>query len=329
MALRIAINGFGRIGRCAARIILDRDDCELVAINDTAKREITRHLLKYDSVHGEFKKDVEIVGEDIKVDGKLIKMSSTREPREIDFNGADVVLECTGAFLTKEKCQPYIDQGIKLVVMSAPAKDDTPTFVMGVNESSYNGDKIISNASCTTNGLAPIAKVLDDKFGIVKGLMTTVHAYTASQPLLDTKGGDFRKSRAAATNIIPTTTGAAKAIGLVLPNLQGKLNGLALRVPVPNVSMVDLTAVLAKDTTIDEVNDAFKEYAFKNPEILLVDEDGRVSTDFISSSYSSVYVKDMTQLIDKNLIKVLAWYDNEWGYSTRLVDLALYAGAKI
>lgn len=329
MALRIAINGFGRIGRCAARIILDRDDCELVAINDTAKREITRHLLKYDSVHGEFKKDVEIVGEDIKVDGKLIKMSSTREPREIDFNGADVVLECTGAFLTKEKCQPYIDQGIKLVVMSAPAKDDTPTFVMGVNESSYSGDKIISNASCTTNGLAPIAKVLDDKFGIVKGLMTTVHAYTASQPLLDTKGGDFRKSRAAATNIIPTTTGAAKAIGLVLPNLQGKLNGLALRVPVPNVSMVDLTAVLAKDTTIDEVNDAFKEYALKNPEILLVDEDGRVSTDFISSSYSSVYVKDMTQLMDKNLIKVLAWYDNEWGYSTRLVDLALYAGAKI
>lgn len=330
MALKIAINGFGRIGRCAARIILQRDDCELVAINDTAKREITRYLLKYDSIHGEFKKDVEVVGDDLKIDGKIIKMFSTRDLNELDFKGcgAEVVLECTGAFLTKEKCEPYINKGLDLVVMSAPAKDDTQTFVMGVNEKTYNGEKIISNASCTTNGLAPVAKVLDDSFGIVSGLMTTAHAYTASQPLLDTKGGDFRKSRAAATNIIPTTTGAAKAIGLVLPNLKGKLNGLALRVPVPNVSMVDLTAVLSKSTTLDEINLAFKSYAKTNPEILLFDEDSRVSTDFITSSYSSIVAGDMTQLINGNLVKVLAWYDNEWGYSSRLVDLAVFAGEK-
>lgn len=329
MALKIAINGFGRIGRCVARIILDRDDVELVAINDTAKREITRYLLKYDSVHGEFKKDVLVVGDDISVDGKIIKMSSTREPSEIDFNGADIVLECTGAFLTKEKCKPYLDKGLDLVVMSAPAKDDTPTFVMGVNEDSYNGEKIISNASCTTNGLAPVAKVLDDAFGIVSGLMTTTHAYTASQPLLDTKSKDFRKSRAAAINIIPTTTGAAKAIGLVLPNLNGKLNGLALRVPVPDVSMVDLTAVLAKKTTIEEINEAFKNYAKTNPEILLFDEDFRVCSDFVTSSYSSIVAGDMTQLVDGNLVKVLAWYDNEWGYSSRLVDLAVYAAKRL
>ncbi|QKF64164.1 type I glyceraldehyde-3-phosphate dehydrogenase [Campylobacter corcagiensis] len=328
MALKIAINGFGRIGRCVARIILNRDDVELVAINDTAKREITRYLLKYDSVHGEFKKDVLVVGDDISVDGKVIKMSSTREPSEIDFNGADVVLECTGAFLTKESCKPYLDKGLNLVVMSAPAKDDTPTFVMGVNHELYSGEKIISNASCTTNGLAPVAKVLDDKFGIVSGLMTTTHAYTASQPLLDTKSKDFRKSRAAATNIIPTTTGAAKAIGLVLPNLKGKLNGLALRVPVADVSMVDLTAVLAKKVTTEEINSAFKDYAKKNPEILLFDEDFRVSSDFITSSYSSVVASDMTQIVDGNLVKVLAWYDNEWGYSSRLVDLAVYAAKK-
>ncbi|NLY04147.1 MAG: type I glyceraldehyde-3-phosphate dehydrogenase [Campylobacter sp.] len=328
MALKVAINGFGRIGRCVARIVLEREDIELVAINDTAKREITRYLLQYDSVHGEFKRKVEVINDEyISVDGRKIRVFSTREPKELGFKdeGAEVVLECTGAFLTKEKCEPYLEGGIKLVVMSAPAKDDTPTFVMGVNHESYKGESIISNASCTTNCLGPVAKVLDDKFGIEKGFMTTAHAYTASQPLLDTKDKDFRRSRAAATNIVPTTTGAAKAIGLVLPNLQGKLHGLSLRVPVPNVSMVDLTALLSKDATVQEINEAFKEYALKNHEILLVDEDCRVSSDFISSPYSSVLASDMTSVVDGNLVKVLAWYDNEWGYSQRLVDLALYA----
>ncbi|CZE47050.1 type I glyceraldehyde-3-phosphate dehydrogenase [Campylobacter geochelonis] len=329
MALKVAINGFGRIGRCAARIILDRDDVELVAINDTAKRDITRYLLQYDSVHREFKKKVEVIDDDyIAVDGKKIRVFSTRDPQELGFKefGAEVVLECTGAFLTTQKCQAYIDMGMKLVVMSAPAKDDTPTFVMGVNEHTYKGQNIISNASCTTNCLAPIAKVIDEKFGIVKGYMTTAHAYTASQNLLDVKGKDFRKSRAAAINIIPTTTGAAKAISLVLPNLKGKLNGLSLRVPVPNVSMVDLSVLVSKDVTAQEVNAAFSEYANGSMRgILLVDEDERVSSDFISSSYSSIVAKDVTGVVDSNMVKVMAWYDNEWGYSTRLVDLAVYA----
>ena len=219
MALKVAINGFGRIGRCVARIALNRDDIEVVAINDTAKREVTRYLLQYDTVHGEFNKKVEVISDDcIAIDGKKIKVYSTRDANELDYAGlgAEVVLECTGAFLTTEKCQPFLNNGIKKVVMSAPAKDDTPTFVMGVNHETYAGQAIISNASCTTNCLGPIAKVLDDELGIEKGLMTTIHAYTNGQSLVDVKCRDFRRSRAAACNIIPTTTGAAKAINLVL-----------------------------------------------------------------------------------------------------------------
>lgn len=329
MALKVAINGFGRIGRCVARIVSNRNDVEIVAINDTAKRDITRYLLQYDTVHGEFNKKVEVIDDNnISIGGNQIPVFSTRDPKELKFKecGADVVIECTGAFLTKESCKPYIDMGIDLVVMSAPAKDDTPTFVVGVNHAEYKGQNIISNASCTTNCLAPIAKVLNDKFGIEKGLVTTVHAYTASQNLLDVKAKDFRKSRAAAQNIIPTTTGAARAISLVIPSLKGKMNGLALRVPVPNVSMVDLTATLQKNVSIEDINLAFKEYedgAMKG--ILLLDYDKRVSSDFIGTSYSSIIAQDMTQLIENNMVKVLAWYDNEWGYSTRLVDLAIYA----
>lgn len=329
MALKIAINGFGRIGRCAARIALTRDDVELVAINDTAKREITRYLLQYDSVHREFGKKVEIIDDDyIAVDGKKIRVFSTRDPKELKFSdyGSECVLECTGAFLTSEDCQAHIDNGAKLVVISAPAKDDTPTFVMGVNNAEYKGQKIISNASCTTNCLAPVAKIIDKEFGIVKGLMTTAHAYTATQSLLDVKTKDFRRSRAAALNIIPTTTGAAKAISLVLPNLKGKMHGMALRVPVPNVSMVDLNVLVAKDVSADEVNAKFREYA--NGELkgfLLVDEDKRVSSDFTTSTYSSIVSPDLTQVVDKNMLKVMAWYDNEWGYSVRLIDLAVYA----
>ncbi|MDR1554685.1 MAG: glyceraldehyde-3-phosphate dehydrogenase, partial [Campylobacteraceae bacterium] len=229
MALKVAINGFGRIGRCAARILNERENIELVAINDTASRDMTKQLLKYDSVHGIFKGDVEWLEEDYLQIGKSkVKMFSTRDPKELDFvkYGADVVLECTGAFLTQEKAQIFIDKGAKKVIFSAPAKDDTPTFVLGVNEKTYNGEKIVSNASCTTNCLAPIAKIIDDEFGILKGLMTTIHSYTNDQNLLDVKHSrDLRRARAAALNMIPTTTGAAKAIGLVLPHLKGKLHG--------------------------------------------------------------------------------------------------------
>lgn len=327
--IKIAINGFGRIGRCAARIALNRDDVELIAINDTAKRDLTRYLLQYDTVHGEFGKKVEVINDDyISVDGKKIKVFSTREPGELKFAdiGAEVVLECTGAFLTTEKSQVYINNGIKKVVMSAPAKDDTPTFVMGVNEKTYAGQDIISNASCTTNCLGPVAKILDDELGIEKGLMTTIHAYTHGQSLVDVKGRDFRRSRAAACNIIPTSTGAAKAINLVLPQLKGKMHGQSVRVPVPNVSMVDLNVLTKKETTKEELNEIFRTYqngAMKG--ILFVDDDERVSSDFCTNPYSSIVASDLTQVICGNMIKVMSWYDNEWGYSNRLIDLAVYA----
>lgn len=327
--IKIAINGFGRIGRCAARIALNRDDVELIAINDTAKRDLTRYLLQYDTVHGEFGKKVEVINDDyISVDGKKIRVFSTREPGELKFAdlGAEVVLECTGAFLTTEKSQVYINNGIKKVVMSAPAKDDTPTFVMGVNEKTYAGQDIISNASCTTNCLGPVAKILDDELGIEKGLMTTIHAYTHGQSLVDVKGRDFRRSRAAACNIIPTSTGAAKAINLVLPQLKGKMHGQSVRVPVPNVSMVDLNVLTKKETTKDELNEIFRTYqngAMKG--ILFVDDDERVSSDFCTNPYSSIVASDLTQVIYGNMIKVMSWYDNEWGYSNRLIDLAVYA----
>lgn len=328
MSVKIAINGFGRIGRCAARIIFERDDCELVAINDTAKREMTRYLLKFDSVHKEFKHDVSVIDDDyIAIDGKKIRVFSTRDVNELDFAGceADVVLECTGANLTTQKCEAFIKNGIKKVVMSAPAKDDTPTFVMGVNTDNYKGEAIISNASCTTNCLAPVAKVLDDKFGIAKGLMTTIHAYTNGQSILDAKAKDFRRSRAAATNIIPTTTGAAKAIGKVMPNLLGKMHGQSIRVPVPNVSLVDLTAVLKRQTSVDEINQAFRDAAngaFKDK--IFIDDEYRVSSDFCTHPASSIFVTDTTQVICGDMIKVIAWYDNEWGYSARLVDMGVF-----
>jgi glyceraldehyde 3-phosphate dehydrogenase len=330
MALKVAINGFGRIGRCVARIIDSRDDVELVCVNDTAKREMTEQLLKYDSVHGSFDGVVKTLDEDYMQIGKSkVKMFSTRDPKELNFvdYGVDIVLECTGAFLTQEKAQVFIDQGIKKVLFSAPAKDsDTPTFVMGVNEHEYKGQSIVSNASCTTNCLGPIAKVLDDAFGIDKGLMTTIHAYTNDQNILDVKHSkDLRRARAAAVNMIPTTTGAAKAIGLVLPQLQGRLHGQSVRVPTPNVSMVDLNVLVKKDTSIEEINALLKEKAENELKgILLVDEEYRVSQDFQTSSYSSVVAADLTQVIAGNMVKVMSWYDNEWGYSNRLIDMALH-----
>ena len=324
MALKIAINGFGRIGRCSARIIENDPNYELCIINDTAERKVTRYLLKYDTVHGEFNKEVEVLDDDhIAIGGRKVRVYSTRNIEDLDLSGIDVVLECTGKFLTTETCETYLKQGAKKVIMSAPAKDDTPTFVLGVNANTYAGQKIISNASCTTNCLGPVTRVLEDNFGIEKGLMTTIHAYTNGQSLLDVKCRDLRRSRAAAQNIIPTTTGAAKAMKLVMPSLEGKLHGQSVRVPVPNVSMVDLTAVLGKKTSKEELNETFVKASKESLKgIMLVDFDERVSTDFMTCAYSSIVAADLTQVICGDMIKVMAWYDNEWGYSKRLVEMA-------
>lgn len=329
MSLKVAINGTGRIGMIVAKIIMGRDDIELVAINTTAKPDMLEYLFKYDSVHSGI--DAKVIDEKtIMLGGKNVTMFSTRDLNELDFGaaGAEVVIECTGVFLTTEKAQAYLKNGVKKVVMSAPAKDDTPTYVLNINTNEYKGESIISNASCTTNCLAPICKVLDDNFGIENGLMTTIHAYTNDQNILDVKHPkDKRRARAAALNMIPTTTGAAKAISLVMPKLKGKLNGYAMRVPTPNVSVVDLTVNLEKDVTIEEVNAVFNaaaEGSFKG--LIEIDNDKRVSSDFVGSTYSSTYVPDMTSVVNGKTVKVLSWYDNEWGYSSRLVDMCVFVG---
>ncbi|ECP9118545.1 aldehyde dehydrogenase, partial [Campylobacter jejuni] len=276
MAVKVAINGFGRIGRCVARIILERNDIELVAINDTTDIELTKYLFKYDTVHGEFKGSVDSEGDDLVVNGKKIKVFKSRNVKDLDFakHGAQIVLECTGAHLTMAKCQEFIDMGVQKVIMSAPAKDDTPTYVLGVNSELYKGESIISNASCTTNCLGPVCRVLQDNFGIEKGLMTTIHAYTNGQSIIDAKAKDKRRSRAAAQNIIPTSTGAAKAMKLVMPELNGKLHGQSMRVPVIDVSSVDLTAQLSRKVSKDEINEAFRKAAATNLKgILMVDDD--------------------------------------------------------
>lgn len=331
MAVKVAINGLGRIGRCAARIIASRNDVELVAVNVSGSEEMIQYNLKYDTVHGP-KFDVKVEGGYIYIGKDKAKILSERDPAKIDFAscGADVVLECTGAFLSQDTCQAYVDNGVKKVVISAPAKDDTPTFVIGANEHTYAGQAIVSNASCTTNGLAPVARVLDEAFGIEKGLMTTIHSYTSSQPILDAKDKkDPRKGRAGATNLTPSSTGAAKAIGLVMPHLKGKLNGQAIRVPTPNVSLVDLTVTLKKDVTKDEVIAAFKASAEGNLKgILGIDEEYRVSSDFNGETLSTVVPLDTIQVIEGNMVKVLSWYDNEWGYSTRLVEMGIHIATK-
>jgi glyceraldehyde 3-phosphate dehydrogenase len=332
MAVKVAITGFGRIGRCVARILDKRDDVELVAVNDTTDREMTKYLLKYDSVHGTFDGDVEILEDDYMQIGKnRVKFLNDRDPNNLDFAkyGAEVLLECTGVFYTQEKSQVYIDKGIKKVIFSAPAKDKaTPTFVMGVNEDQYDGQQIISNASCTTNALGPITKVIDDAFGIEKGLITTCHSYTNDQNILDVKHSkDPRRARAAAVNMIPTSTGAAKAIGLVMPHLNGKLNGQAIRVPTPNVSLIDLNVLVKKKSSQEEVNAAF-EAAAKGAmsRYIMVDNDKRVSSDFIGCEISAIVASDLTQVMGDDMIKVMAWYDNEWGYSCRLIDMAAHIG---
>jgi glyceraldehyde 3-phosphate dehydrogenase len=329
MALKVAINGTGRIGIIVAKIIASRDDIELVALNTTAKPDMLVYLLKYDSVHRGI--DAKIIDENtIEIGGKLVRMFSDRNLENVDFGGAGatVVIECTGVFLDQKSCQGYLKNGVTKVVMSAPAKDDSPTYVIGVNEKEYQGEEIISNASCTTNCLGPICKVLDDAFGIENALMTTIHSYTNDQNVLDVKHAkDPRRARAAALNMIPTSTGAAKAIGKVMPQLLGKLNGYAMRVPTPDVSVVDLTANLKTEVTKEQITQAFVDAsngAFSG--LIEVDFDKRVSTDFVGSTYSSTYVPDMTSVVDGKTVKVLAWYDNEWGYSSRLVDMTVLVG---
>lgn len=331
MALKVAINGTGRIGMIVAKIIMARDDIELVALNTTSKPDMLEYLFKYDSVHTGI--DAKVIDDStIELNGRAVTMFSDRDPANIDFSsaGAQLVIECTGVFLTTKLAQKYLQGSVKKVVMSAPAKDDTPTFVYNINTDAYAGEAIISNASCTTNCLAPICKVLDDEYGIENGLMTTIHSYTNDQNVLDVKHvKDKRRARAAAVNMIPTTTGAAKAIALVMPQLKGKLNGYAMRVPTPDVSVVDLTVNLKKDTTKEEINALFEKASKTNFEGLIeVDNDKRVSSDFIGSTYSSTFVPDMTSVVDGNTVKVLAWYDNEWGYSSRLVDMCVFVGNK-
>ena len=329
MAVKVAINGTGRIGMIVAKIVTSRDDIELVAINTTAKPDMLEYLFKYDSVHEGV--EAKVLDENtIEINGKKVVMSSTRNPEELEFGkaGAEVVVECTGVFLTTESAKAYLKDGVKKVVMSAPAKDDTPTYVLNINTDEYKGEAIISNASCTTNGLAPLCKVLDDEFGIENGLMTTIHSYTNDQNILDVKHKkDMRRARAAAVNMIPTTTGAAKAIGKVMPQLNGKLNGYAMRVPTPDVSVVDLTVNLKKPVSKEIVNAAFEKAAATNFKGLIeIDNDKRVSSDFVGSTYSCTYVPDMVSVVDEKTLKVLAWYDNEWGYSSRLVDMCVFVG---
>ncbi|AXX91277.1 type I glyceraldehyde-3-phosphate dehydrogenase [Malaciobacter molluscorum LMG 25693] len=332
MAVKVAINGFGRIGRCVARIIANRDDVELVAINDTASIEMLEYITKYDTVHGTFDGDVKVENGYLKMGNINAKLYSTRDASELTFTkdcGAEVILECTGAYLTTEKCQVHLDNGAKKVVMSAPAKDDTPTFVLGVNEDKYEGQAIVSNASCTTNCLGPVAKALDDAFGIEKGLMTTIHSYTNDQNILDVKHKkDKRRSRAGALNMIPTTTGAAKAMRLVMPQLDGKLHGQSVRVPTPNVSMVDVNLLVKKDTTKEEVNALFETKAKELAGIIAVDNEMMVSSDLVGNTNSTIIAADLTQVIGGNMIKVMTWYDNEWGYSSRLIDMAVYVSNK-
>ncbi|MEW5831245.1 MAG: type I glyceraldehyde-3-phosphate dehydrogenase [Campylobacterota bacterium] len=330
MALKIAINGFGRIGRSVTRVIAGREDVELVAINDMASIEMMLYLLQNDSVHGPFHADAAIADADhLLVGGKRVRIFGEKDPEQLDFAalGAEVVLECSGLFLTGASTRHHLGKGVKKVILSAPTQDDAiPTYVLGVNEHLYRGEAIISNASCTTNCLGPIAKILEETFGIEKGLMTTIHAYTNGQAIIDSAHGtDMRRSRAAGVNMVPTTTGAAKAISLVLPSLEGKLHGQSVRVPTPDVSMVDLNVLVQGQTTKEELGALFKSYALNQLKgILEVDERYRVSQDFVGSSFSATVAEDLIQVIDGNLVKIMAWYDNEWGYSNRLVEMALF-----
>ncbi|MCA0986792.1 type I glyceraldehyde-3-phosphate dehydrogenase [Guptibacillus algicola] len=333
MATKVGINGFGRIGRNVFRAALNNPNVEIVAVNDLTDANMLAHLLKYDTIHGELNVEVEVNGENLVVNGSEIKVLSERDPAQLGWGdlGVEVVVESTGRFTNREDAAKHMEAGAKKVIISAPAKNEDITVVLGVNEDKYDADNhhVLSNASCTTNCLAPVAKVLNDKFGIKRGLMTTVHSYTNDQQILDLPHKDYRRARAAAENIIPTSTGAAKAVSLVLPELDGKLNGMAMRVPTPNVSIVDLVAELDADVTVDEVNAALKEAAEGDLQGYLgYSEEPLVSKDYNGNPHSSIVDAISTMNIDGNMVKVVSWYDNEWGYSNRVVDLVDYVASK-
>ncbi|MFI0464732.1 MULTISPECIES: type I glyceraldehyde-3-phosphate dehydrogenase [Saccharopolyspora] len=335
MTVRVGINGFGRIGRNFWRAATASDhDIEIVAANDLGDVATMAHLLKYDSILGRLDQEVKVTGEGIEVGGKLIKILAERDPGKLPWGdlGVDVVVESTGFFTNAADARKHVDEGgAKKVIISAPAKGEDLTVVLGVNDDKYDGSQtIISNASCTTNCLAPMVKVLDDAFGIEQGLMTTIHAYTQDQNLQDAPHKDLRRARAAAVNVVPTSTGAAKAIGLVLPELNGKLDGYALRVPVPTGSVTDLTATVRKDATVESVNEAFKAAAAegKLKGILKYNEDPIVSADIVTDPHSTIYDSPLTKVIG-NQVKIVGWYDNEWGYSNRLADLVDLVGKKL
>ncbi|KZM55216.1 type I glyceraldehyde-3-phosphate dehydrogenase [Aeribacillus pallidus] len=329
MAVKIGINGFGRIGRNVFRAALKNPEVEVVAVNDLTDANMLAHLLQYDSVHGKLDVEVGVNGNNLVVDGKEIQVLSERDPAQLGWGdlGVEIVVESTGRFTNRQDAAKHLEAGAKKVIISAPAKEEDITIVMGVNEDKYDPSNhhVISNASCTTNCLAPFAKVLHEKFGIVRGMMTTVHAYTNDQQILDLPHKDYRRARAAAESIIPTTTGAAKAVALVLPELKGKLNGMAMRVPTPNVSIVDLVAELEKDVTVEEVNAALKEAAEGELKgILAYSEEPLVSRDYNGDTHSSTIDALSTMVLENRMVKVVSWYDNETGYSNRVVDLAAY-----
>ena len=329
MALRVAINGFGRIGRLVLRSIIehDRKDIEVVAINDLGPVETNAHLLQYDSVHGKLNQDVSVDGDLIRVGDRAFKCTAIRNPAELPHSdmGVDIAFECTGIFTSKETASAHLEAGAKRVLVSAPASGADKTIVFGVNDDTLTADDtVVSNASCTTNCLSPVAKVLNDTVGIERGYMTTVHAYTGDQPTLDRMHKDLYRARAAASSMIPTSTGAAKAVGLVLPELAGKLNGSAVRVPTPNVSMIDLVFDAGRETSVEEVNAAIKA-ASEGPMkgVLGYSEAPLVSADFNHDPHSSTFAADGTNVTDGTLVRVLSWYDNEWGFATRMSDTAL------
>ncbi len=335
MTIRVGINGFGRIGRNYFRALLEQGaDIEIVAVNDLGDTATTAHLLKYDTILGRLKQEVSHTEDTITVGGKTIKVLSERNPADIPWGelGVDIVIESTGIFTKKEDAEKHLAGGAKKVIISAPAKNEDVTIVMGVNQDKYDAanHNVISNASCTTNCVAPMAKVLDENFGIVKGLMTTVHAYTNDQRILDFPHKDLRRARAAAENIIPTTTGAAKATALVLPQLKGKLDGMAMRVPVPTGSVTDLVVELSREVTKEEVNAAFQKAAEGELKgILEYTEDPIVSSDIVNAPASCTFDSSLTMVQEGKNVKVIGWYDNEWGYSNRLVDLTVFVGNQL
>lgn len=333
MAVKVAINGFGRIGRNVLRAIIEsgRTDIEVIAINDLGPVATNAHLLQYDSVHGRFPVQVTHTDDTIDVGRGPIKVTAIRNPADLPWSDVDVVMECTGIFTSKAACQAHLDNGSSRVLISAPGKDADKTIVFGVNDSALTADDIIvSNASCTTNCLSPVAKVLNDEIGIVKGFMTTIHSYTGDQPTLDTMHSDLYRARAAALSMIPTSTGAAKAVGLVLPELNGKLDGVAIRVPTPNVSVVDLTFEAARETTVEEINEKIRAAANGPLKGILGYTDAKlVSSDFNHDSHSSIFHTDQTKVMAGTMCRILTWYDNEWGFSNRMSDTAVAMGKLI